>query len=366
MNTRAIISDAEFELLGGWDFCKLIKSPDTKFKPRLIQCQTNDSAPNGLDGNDANRILQIALDYIDRGWSPLPIPYKTKAPLGEGWQKLTIDRTNAHQYFNGAPQNIGVLLGPKSNNLVDNDLDCPEALIVAPFLMPKTNAVFGRKSSRYAHNLYYSNLADIIDKANITFKDPNPQANGEVMLLELRIGAGTKGAQTVFPNSTHPSGELIEWESGCDKEPAWIDGDELVKCAKKTAAACLFARYWPSVGGRHDAGLVLGGLLARSGMALPQIRIFAEAVARAAHANVNHAKRCAEDAAEAFAENRNCFGLPQAIEVFGEKVAKRCAELLGYNVEDDPADIPSGQRPNNNSVDDGSKPVIRVSPWFGY
>ena len=325
--------DREFEMTGDFKIFAPDEAVVIPFKPRIIKCQTNDSAyelPNGPDGNNVNRILQIALDYIDKGWNPLPIPYKTKAPIGKEWQNLKIDRTNASQYFNGAPQNIGVQLGAKSNNLVDCDLDCSEALQIAPLLMPMTKAVFGRKSNRYSHNLYYSDLADTVDKAAIQFKDPNQQSEDKVSLLELRVGGGGKSAQTVFPGSTHPSGEAIEWENGYNQEPLQVDGDTLLKCAKETAAACLFARYWPSVGGRHDAGLVLGGFLARCGMDLIRIKLFAEAVAKAAHADINHAKRCAEDAAKAFAENRPCFGLPQAIEVFGEKVAKKCAEWLDY------------------------------------
>jgi Virulence-associated protein E len=128
----------------------------------------------------------------------------------------------------------------------------------------------------------------------------------------------------------HKEGEPIEWEPGCDGEPLRADGETLRQAARETAAACLFARYWPKIGGRHDAGLVLGGFLARTGMGESRIRLFAEAVARAAGADVKHTTRCAEDAAKGYADGRNGFGLPAAIETFGEKVARKIADWLGF------------------------------------
>ncbi len=45
------------------------------------------------------------------------------------------------------------------------------------------------------------------------------------MILELRIGGGGKGAQTVFPGSVHETGELIAWD---EKENiARAEGDSL-------------------------------------------------------------------------------------------------------------------------------------------
>jgi putative DNA primase/helicase len=210
-------------------------------------------------------------------------------------------------------------------------------LAIAPYLLPRSTAIFGRKSKRHSHLLFYTDLAQTFDKAAIQLKDPRQQVEAEntddkVMLFELRIGGGGKAAQTIFPPSIHKdTGEPIEWEPGCGGEPTRIDGATLLKAAKEAAAACLFARYWPRIGGRHDAALVLGGLLARAGMDIPHIKLFAEAVARAAGADVNHTTRCAEDAAKGYADGRNVFGLPAAVETFGEAVAKKCAEWLGYD-----------------------------------
>ena len=147
------------------------------------------------------------------------------------------------QYFNGAPQNVGVVLGPSSRGLTDLDLDCREAIELASYVLPRTGAIFGRASAPGSHRLYYSKLASTSedDKATIQFKDPTRPAD-EATLLEVRVG-GVKGAQTVVPGSVHESGEEIRWDEF--GEPAEVSNDNLLKRARLLASACLFARYWP-------------------------------------------------------------------------------------------------------------------------
>jgi Bifunctional DNA primase/polymerase, N-terminal len=76
--------------------------------------------------------LEIALEYIARGWSPIPIPYKGKAPLDKGWPSWRITKDTAHQWFNGEAQNVGVRLGELSGGLADVDLDSIEAVSAGP------------------------------------------------------------------------------------------------------------------------------------------------------------------------------------------------------------------------------------------
>ena len=147
------------------------------------------------------------------------------------------------RYFNGKPQNVGVVLGPTSNGLTDIDLDCREAIELAPHVLPKTGAIFGRHSAPASHWLYRTKLASTSEdeKATIQFKDPTRPAD-EAMLLEVRVG-GDKGAQTVFPGSVHETDEEIRWDEAGD--PAEVDDDDLLKRARLLASICLFARYWP-------------------------------------------------------------------------------------------------------------------------
>ena len=136
--------------------------------------------------------------------SVVPISHKQKAPKIKAWEKLNITADNAAKFFNGADQNIGVQLGARSKGLTDVDLDCAEAVRLAPHFLPPTNAVFGRASKPSSHYLY--NIGDAPEKATEQLKDENKQT-----IIELRMGGGSAAAQTVFPGSTHPSGETIQW-----------------------------------------------------------------------------------------------------------------------------------------------------------
>ena len=109
--------------------------------------------------------LDIALSYIRRGWNPIPVPHKAKGPTDRGWQTRIITEENAPQFFNGKVQNVGVNMGSTSGGLTDVDLDCLEAIAIAPYLLPQTNAIFGRPGKRDSHYLYSTGLADTLDKA---------------------------------------------------------------------------------------------------------------------------------------------------------------------------------------------------------
>ncbi|HKI15244.1 MAG TPA: bifunctional DNA primase/polymerase, partial [Roseiarcus sp.] len=150
--------------------------------------------------------LDAALAYIAKGWAPVPVPLRKKSPLVEDWQSLRISAETAPRYFNGAPRNIGVILGEASGSLCDIDLDCVEATRAAPFLLPPT-AVFGHApSKRTSHYVYQTNLSATQERGVQKFIGSDKHG-----LLELRTGAGGRAAQTVFPPSVHVSGEPIEW-----------------------------------------------------------------------------------------------------------------------------------------------------------
>jgi hypothetical protein len=214
-------------------------------------------------------IFEIALDYINMGLCPIPIPYREKGPTLEGWKQLRITQENAAHYFNGAPQNIGIILGEVSRGLVDVDIDCPEALLLASHLLPATGGRFGRASKRASHWLYFSNVPK-----HIKYEDPNIDGAGKT-IVELRSG----GVQTVFPGSTHVSGEFIGFEDDADPtQIAVVDKTVLEAAVGVLAAACLFARYFPKKG-RHDFCLALGGGLLRDGWPVENAELFVLLVA---------------------------------------------------------------------------------------
>jgi hypothetical protein len=175
--------------------------------------------------------LVVVLDYCRRQWSPIPVPYCEKAPTIEGWPSLRIGALEAPHYFNGQRQNIGILVGAPSNHLVDVDLDCFEALELADRYLPATQSLFGRASKRGAHHIYKGP-----GMKTAKFVDPTRPAS-QGMLLEAR----STDSQTIFPGSTHPSGEPIEWDN--DGEPTSVAAEQLVRACSRLAAACLVLRY---------------------------------------------------------------------------------------------------------------------------
>jgi hypothetical protein len=277
---------------------------------------------------DSTSALAIARRYLARGWQPVPIPYQQKRPPIRDWQFLDINADNVEQYFSGQ-QNIGVQLGPRSHDLIDVDLDCAEALRLANHFLPKTASIFGRSGKPASHRLYYPDALpnELQLKAAIQYKDERLR-----MMLELRLGGGDKGAQTVFPGSVHQdTGELISWS--VDGEPGRVPFQELKAAVTKIAVGVLLLRHWPRVpGSRHEAALAVGGFLARAGWTVNEIGKMVATVARTAGDDeVDDRERAAVDSADNLATGRHVYGLPKLQETFGDKVAKKIADFVGYS-----------------------------------
>jgi putative DNA primase/helicase len=217
-------------------------------------------------------------------------------------------------------------MGPASHGLTDVDLDFDEAVVIGPYLLPATESIFGRPSKRASHREYYTDLSSTDDRAAAQFLSPEGK-----MIVELRIGGGNKGAQTIFPGSVHEeTGEPVQWEE--DGEPASVDGNDLLARVKLVAAAALIARRWPPKGGRHDAARCLGGLLARAGFSEERIKLVAQAIARAAgDEEWRDRVKGAQDAARELHDGGNAYGLTHLIEIIGKPAAKRVADWLDYH-----------------------------------
>ncbi len=172
---------------------------------------------------ESTTVKQVA-EYIRRGWATIPVPYRSKAPILDEWQNLRLTPEAIGNYFNGKPQNIGVLLGEPSGWLIDIDLDHVQAVVEAENFLPATGAIFGRASKRRSHWLYRA--TGPID----THQRKTPETG---MIVELR----STGAQTVFPPSVHEKGEPIEWHTY--GEPLEIEPGELRACVDALADAVM-------------------------------------------------------------------------------------------------------------------------------
>jgi Family of unknown function (DUF5906)/Bifunctional DNA primase/polymerase, N-terminal len=274
---------------------------------------------------EASSLVEIARNYKQRGWAVIPIPYGVKGPRTDKWQQQNLSLEELEKTFRNGPMNIGVQLGPKSGGLADADLDCLEAEQLAPYFLLATGAIFGRKSKPKAHYLYY--VADAEPENVLVWNDPSGKR-----ICELRCGI-SGGIQTMFPGSKHPEGEMVTWMQ--DGEPSRAAFSTLKQAMIKIAAGSLLLRAWPAAGlkARHEAACRCGGFLARCGFGTPEeIGEFVETISHVTgdDREVNDRRRAAEDAAQAHADGRHSYGLPAMREYFGEDVANKLAEILGY------------------------------------
>ena len=186
-------------------------------------------------------VNNAAREYIERGWTVVPVPAGDKGSRLDGWQDLRIKTAETEEYFVGG-SNIGVLTGEPSGGLADGDMDCPEAEHAAKAIMPKT--LTSGRGSRATHYWYVSPGCK-----SYKFKD----VDGDV-IAEIRAD----GHQTIVAPSVHPSGEKIEWKN--DLEPRQIDPHDLRSAVARVAVSSLIARHLPN-GGRHDLALGYAALM---------------------------------------------------------------------------------------------------------
>ncbi|MFN7374748.1 MAG: bifunctional DNA primase/polymerase, partial [bacterium] len=172
-----------------------------------------------------HNLLDAARWYRSRGYALIPVPASTKVPVLAGWQELRLSDEDLPRHFNGNG-NLGLLLGEPSGWLVDVDLDCDEAVALAPEFLPPTGAKSGRPGKLASHWWYVCEGAK-------TRKHQDPVS--KKMIVELR----STGAQTVVGPSIHPSGEPYDPVEG---EPAVIDHAELAAAVTALAEAVLERR----------------------------------------------------------------------------------------------------------------------------
>jgi Primase C terminal 2 (PriCT-2)/Bifunctional DNA primase/polymerase, N-terminal len=171
----------------------------------------------------------LPADYRRRGWALVPIARGEKCPRRNNWET----REFAPRDFPPGG-NVGLILGPRSDEICDVDLDCSEALELADFYLLPTRAIFGRASKRRSHRLYVA-----LGTAFASFADPQSQKT----LLELRARGATGGEhQTIIPPSIHPTGEPVEWD-GPVIAPGVVDAARLHRRCAFMAMACLLLRY---------------------------------------------------------------------------------------------------------------------------
>jgi hypothetical protein len=268
---------------------------------------------------ETNATLEAAIECHVKGWAVVPIPLGKKAPTIKGWTDLRLDTAKIAEIFGKQRLNMGVLLGTPSGNLVDIDLDCPEAVALAHHFLPPTKAIFGHRSNPKSHYLY------IVEPGVHRTVQLHDDSNGT--LVELR----GDGAQTVIPPSVHPTGEQVSWDSSGD--PSRVTHAELLASCRRLAAAALLARHWPS-DGRHELSLAVAGVLARAGIRPDESRSFLAAVCEGGGDPKEADRLRSPQYADArLAAGDPTFGLPKIAAILGGAVAKSLAQLLDIPAE---------------------------------
>lgn len=177
-------------------------------------------------------VLHSARKYIQRHWRVVPVHPKEKVPRQKDWQNERIKESEISDYVH-EDDNIGILWGNPSHWLVDIDLDCKEAVVLAPSFLPKTDRVYGRESRPASHYLYESKGVE-----SVKFNDPESSDSTKACLLEIR----STGLQSIVPPSIHPSGERVRWNKR--GEPAVVPPGQLRIAVERVAAAALLTRRW--------------------------------------------------------------------------------------------------------------------------
>jgi hypothetical protein len=191
----------------------------------------------------------IVSAYIDHGFAPIPIRYKSKQPVHKGWTELTISKDDIGTHSNERPINIGILTGQASDGLVDIDIDDTDALRFAPWFLPETKCIFGRPSKPMSHWVYRVQQAQTHERFGT-----------EGTIIEVR---GDRHC-TVFPGSVHESGEVTEFDNPDDYDAAQSTWNELRKAASKIAIATVLFEAWIS-GQRHELAVCTAATLSRLG-----------------------------------------------------------------------------------------------------
>jgi hypothetical protein len=281
------------------------------------------SRPTGVKITELG-ILRAARQYLELGIEPVPVEPQGKAAVSDWKTAPTVTVENLVRRFN-ENQNIGIRLGSRSGGLVDIDLDCEEAIKLAPSFLPPTGRIFGRASSQRSHWLYRSDLHENEDTAALAFKHPVTKET----LIELRIGADGEDhdAMTVAPPSIHKSGEQIIWYKQDDI--AQVSGAMLKHAVTQIAVGCLLLRCYPDEGGRHDFWLTVDGCLTRAGWSLGDRKNFVETIAAAAGDDeVKDRVLICRNTEEKLGRNARVYGLPALRKLIGKELADRINEWL--------------------------------------
>lgn len=256
------------------------------------------------------------MDYLRRGWKPIPIPAGEKGPKIKDWQRGSVTEQQVNVLFKDGG-NIGIQTGSASHNLTDIDLDHPVARSLATHFLPATDLISGRAGNPRSHHWY------ICEDVLPDYKKFGPY-------LELR----TDGHQTLVYPSIHPSGDAIVWH--IEEQPAALHGTVLQRAVERLGAACLLVEKWNVGRHRHSLSMALAGTLLRNGWGVDDVAAFIEAVAvQAGDEELTDRVRCAHDTLDNLNDGKKITGIPTIQRIIGRDATDCLVDWLHLAVRDE-------------------------------
>ena len=201
-------------------------------------------------------IAQAAADLVQLGIVPLRVKHACKASTATAWQTTRLPSLDDVRRQFAGPCNLGALLGRPCGDLVDVDLDWPEAGQLAPQLLP-ASWCYGRDDAAGGFLLRHILLrCPGIGKIGFDAPAGLHPAKGRRIIEILATGQ-----QVVVPPSLHRTGQQLRWhQAPADRPLAEISADQLHLQVARLAGAALLVRHWADFeGSRHDLAAALAG-----------------------------------------------------------------------------------------------------------
>ena len=273
----------------------------------------NDVAAAVCTATDKHEIKKAATNYLQRGWSVLLLPPRSKEPYKDTpWTACMVTDDNLHTLTER--DNLGIIFS-KAGGLKDYDLDYQVAAALANKVSMK-GAAFGRKSV-IGHRLFDAPGCEA-KKFELPIGDyprPLPMHEGKPSRLVAEI-RGNDNTYTMFPPSVHPCGERLEW-IGEEREPTKTTAAELRALAGRHAFAAAVLYFYPDdPSARFDTRLSLTGALTRAGMPAEQVTLYVRQVAKLA-GDPRWQENFAERTEKRLEEDKPTTGMTKLIETLG-------------------------------------------------
>lgn len=279
---------------------------------------------------DQKDFADAAYRWRDEGYLPIPLRLKDNGDLVPAikWGDVkSVSDADIESWFGPECVGIAIKAGATFGGLIDIDLDCPEAVQLAPRFLPQTQCVFGRPGNPASHYLYHVDHPDSIKKT--TFHNPG----GGKPIVEILADGQISTVPPTVKAKLDPS-EKVSFEIGKAGLPSDEHYTALLTAVRRLAAASVILRLYPTKGSRHDAAVALSGALLRADLGVVETRHFIAAVAKAANdLEIEDRLEAVNTTAAKLAKGQACWGWPKLTGLLGDEV-KVCAKWLGVDATD--------------------------------